>query len=86
MPKTTAGQDDVMRQNIMKGVVGLTITAAAIAAGVALSNKRNRNLVKREAKKAFKTVSNAARNLSAEAEGVLTTPIAHRLSFGKKRK
>lgn len=74
-----------MGKKIAVGATGVALAAGAIAAGVALSSKRNRQKVARGAKKVVGTVRDATTTVGREAVSGYQA-IAHQLDSKSSRK
>ncbi len=74
---------DSFRRNIIRGVTGVAITAGAIAVGAAMASKKNRDMLKKGATRAFKGVTAMARTFSMP-EKSMSVPVAHKVSLGRR--
>lgn len=78
LPKMDTGQ------MIALGATGLALTAGAIAAGVAFSNRGVRTRLTREARRGIKSLKQGMKSMQEEYQRY--QPIALRVSRTKKRK
>ncbi len=79
----TSGNDTAKK--IALGATGVALTAGAVAAGVVLMNKRNRDNMSKGAKKAIGTLKVVASDFAKE-QGGRYNAVAHELATMAKKK